>query len=84
MTCTGCISSYLLYNNFCITKCPDTHAVITDGACTKCSSMNCHKCYDNDFCYTCVSDYSLLNGACLSVCPSGYETNGTHCIEILA
>lgn len=52
--------------------------------CTKCSSTNCHKCYDNDLCYNCVSDYSLLNGACLSACPAGYETNGTHCNEVLA
>ncbi len=58
--------------------------MITDGACTKCSSTNCHKCLDNDLCYICVSDYNLLNGACLSVCPTGFETNGTHCLEVLA
>jgi len=79
VVCTNCTSSYVLYSNFCITKCPDTHAVIVSGVCTKCSSTNCHKCYDNDLCYNCISDYSLLNGACLSACPAGYATNGTHC-----
>lgn len=79
VNCTGCIANYSLYNNFCISKCPDTHAVLVDGVCTKCSSTFCHKCYDNDVCYICVSDYSLLKGNCLSTCPAGFKTNGTHC-----
>jgi hypothetical protein len=57
--------------------------VLVDGVCTKCTDTFCNKCYDSDICYNCISGYSLLNGACLGTCPTGYETNGTHCLDII-
>lgn len=72
----------MLYNNFCIQNCPATHSVILGGACTECSKPSCHECTSADICTVCDTDNSLLNGACLGECPAGYETNGTHCIDV--
>ena len=80
-SCTTCIDTFVLYTGFCITNCPMTHSVIINSVCTLCSDSNCHLCDSADVCNQCNSDYSLLNGNCLGNCPSGYETNGTHCID---
>jgi hypothetical protein len=81
-SCNSCLNSYLLYNGFCITTCPDTHAVVVSQVCTACSGSNCHQCTSSDVCTMCNNQFSLLNGACLGSCPSGYKTNGTHCIDL--
>jgi hypothetical protein len=81
-SCNTCNNGFYLYNSFCVATCPATFAIIVGQTCTQCSGSNCHECTAADVCTMCDNKYSLLNGACLNTCPAGYNSNGTHCIDI--
>jgi len=49
-----------------------------------CSTQNCYACTSTDVCNTCNSGFLFLKGLCLTNCPSGYNSNGTHCIDVLS
>lgn len=72
--CQKCVTPYFLYNNQCVTSCPEqTYSVMNTGGyqCKNCG-YNCSVCTDNTTCSTCISESFLLNGVCYQACPSGY------------
>lgn len=81
--CSGCSGTYILYNGQCITSCPATYAFILNNQCTKCTGLQCYSCTSSDVCLSCNSNYLYLNALCVSICPNGYNSNGTHCVDIL-
>lgn len=82
--CSACTGTTYLYKTYCVTTCPATQAAVINGICTPCSTLNCYSCTTNDVCLICNSNYLYLKALCVSACPSGYSSNGTHCIDILA
>jgi hypothetical protein len=81
--CLTCVNTSVLYNNFCISKCPTTSPVLINGVCTACSTQNCYSCSAADVCLICKSGFYYLKGDCVSPCPSGYISNGTNCNDIM-
>lgn len=73
-TCTGCVAPLLLFNNECVTSCPDT-AYPENGVCIDCSTMQvsggtCNKCSDATTCTECEHWGRLYQGDCYNPCPA--------------
>lgn len=81
--CTGCTGTNFLYNGECISTCPPTSARIVAGTCAPCSGQNCFSCTSTNVCLSCTSGFFFLNAMCINPCPTGYNSNGTHCLNIL-
>lgn len=84
--CSGCAGALFLYNGQCITTCPSTNGYVLNGQCTACTGNGCYSCTSADICLSCKSSYLFLNSLCISKtdgCPTGYNSNGTHCVDIL-
>ncbi|KAL4462134.1 hypothetical protein ABPG72_011600 [Tetrahymena utriculariae] len=78
--CLSCISSLLLQNNQCVSKCDDGSYVSLDLACIKCDEK-CTSCTSKDICQSC-SQYSLLqDNSCVLKCDQGYYDSDTKCLE---
>jgi hypothetical protein len=52
--------------------------------CSPCTAQQCFSCTSTNVCLSCNAGYLFLNSLCLGTCPSGYNSNGTHCIDVLA
>lgn len=80
-SCESCLSSYNLYNNGCVSNCPSSAAVVKNGQCTACSTVNCQSCNSGDYCLGCNSPYLVYLGSCVTTCPANFTSNGTTCID---
>lgn len=88
MTCTSatncsvCNASFYFFSNSCVLDCPNTHAVVVDRVCTKCSVPSCQECTNGDYCTICASPMLVYQGGCYSTCETNYGSNGTHCVAL--
>lgn len=76
LQCSLCTSTTYLYNQQCITICPNG-TMPSSNTCTPCS-INCQQCSASG-CTVCQNGSSLLNGNCVSTCGLGYYSANSTC-----
>ncbi|EAR86304.2 transmembrane protein, putative (macronuclear) [Tetrahymena thermophila SB210] len=76
--CTVCDNSSgytVLYNNQCLTQCPQDKPFQTSSGCEACDS-SCLTCKNSvDYCTSCSGSLYLYSGKCISSCPNGFVKN---------
>lgn len=76
--CLSCEDGYYLYENKCISFCPDSQISI-NNECIDCQSP-CQSCSKTiNHCTTCIDGYYLYNTQCLTNCPIGTYESGKGC-----
>ncbi|KAL4512432.1 hypothetical protein ABPG72_005434 [Tetrahymena utriculariae] len=76
--CTVCDNAQgytVLYNNQCLTQCPQDKPFQTSSGCEACDS-SCLTCKNSiDYCTSCSGSLYLYSGKCVSSCPNGFVKN---------
>ncbi|KAL4495502.1 hypothetical protein ABPG72_020243 [Tetrahymena utriculariae] len=78
--CQQCIQDYFLYQNKCLTQCPDGSYKDSNNICQPCS-QNCFQCDSNATCKKCRDGFYLYEQKqCLASCPDGnYNNSNSTC-----
>lgn len=77
-TCLSCEKNYFLYENKCLSECPDGF-FNKNGKCEKCEQEDCLECMEErpDKCLKCNEVTLLSENKCIKVCPNGtFKKNG--------
>ena len=77
--CKRCVQSTYLYNDECVSKCPEMHTSL-NGKCVKCNINFCLKCdLSLKICRKCKEGYLLNKGKCYENCPQGTFIESNNC-----
>ncbi|KAL4482057.1 hypothetical protein ABPG73_000581 [Tetrahymena malaccensis] len=76
--CQICASNYVLFNETCLTSCPDTYYKDSNSICQPCL-QNCSQCDSSQICNVCKVGYSLYqSNQCLANCPDKFYSDSNN------
>ncbi|EAR98211.2 surface protein with EGF domain and furin-like repeat protein, putative (macronuclear) [Tetrahymena thermophila SB210] len=76
--CQQCVSNYVLYQDTCLSSCPDGNYKDQNNICQTCL-QNCSQCDSNVTCKKCKNNFYLYqNNQCMATCPDGYYSDSNN------
>ena len=81
--CSACNKNYYLFNEACMSKCPENYVADESRICLNCEELinGCTECINKTTCSSCKSSFFKKNGNCFKICEEGTASTKTDCIN---